>query len=257
VEKAATRNPRRFDALQFAQFAAWLTLAIVFYPVSPVFAAIVAAGTPFILRRMLYPHLAQRDDLAIAFLVPFSFALMGAVNKAVRELTPHTIDAQLSMLDMGFGRAVWTFAKAHAWFLQPITVIYFALPEAMLFAAFLAKSERGRLLVSLALGAVLVIPCYLLFPAVGPAHVGDPLAPRDCMPSMHLAWALLLWMNARGRIRPVFAIFAGLTAVATLATGEHYLPDLVAAVPWAWALNRLANIISTTNLKKMLKGKHA
>jgi len=33
-------------------------------------------------------------------------------------------------------------------------------------------------------------------------------------------------------------------ALATLATGEHYLPDLVAALPWTWlitiAVNRLA-----------------
>jgi hypothetical protein len=257
VEKVATRNPRRFDVLGFAQFAAWLALAILFYPSSPVFAAILVAGTPFILRRVFYPHLAQRDDLAIAFLIPFSFVIMGVVNSAVRGLTPHTIDAQLSMLDMGIGRAIWTFAKAHAWFRQPLFIIYLGLPEAMLLAAFVAKSERARLLVSLALAAVMVIPFYLLFPAVGPAHVGDPLAPRDCMPSMHLAWALMLWLNARGRIRPVFAVFAGLTAVATLSTGEHYLPDLVAAVPFAWALYKLANVILTTYLKKKLKGQPA
>lgn len=249
----ATGNPQRFDALGFAQLAAWLVLAVIFYPVSPVFAAIVAGGIPFILRRTLWPHLAQPDDLAIAFGVPASFAMMGVANSAIRKLTPHTIDAQLSALDFGVGRGVWIFAKAHTWFLQPITVAYLALPEAMLLAAFLAKSERSRLLLSMSLGFVLIVPCYLLFPAVGPVHVGDPAAARDCMPSMHLTWALLLWMNSRGRIRPVFAVFAGLTAVATLATGEHYLPDLVVAVPWAWALNKLADLILTARRRKKLK----
>jgi hypothetical protein len=29
-------------------------------------------------------------------------------------------------------------------------------------------------------------------------------------------------------------------AASTLATGEHYLPDLISALPWTWTLDQLA-----------------
>ena len=79
-----------------------------------------------------------------------------------------------------------------------------------------------------------------MFPAVGPFHVGDPNAPRNCVPSMHLTCALFLWTNTRGWLRWVTATFAFFTALATLATGEHYVFDLVVAVPWTWFITTLA-----------------
>lgn len=68
------------------------------------------------------------------------------------------------------------------------------------------------------------------------------VAARNGMPSMHLASALLLWMNACyvGRwARAVFALLVGLTVLATLGLGEHYLVDLAAGVPAAVALQAL------------------
>ena len=68
------------------------------------------------------------------------------------------------------------------------------------------------------------------------------VAARNGMPSMHLGWSLLLWMNAGyvGRwARAVFAVLVGLTVLATLGLGEHYLVDLVAGVPAAVALQGL------------------
>jgi predicted membrane-bound spermidine synthase len=65
---------------------------------------------------------------------------------------------------------------------------------------------------------------------------------RNGMPSMHFASSLLLWMNAGyvGRwARGVFAVLVGLTVLATLGLGEHYLVDLVAGVPAAVALQGL------------------
>lgn len=62
----------------------------------------------------------------------------------------------------------------------------------------------------------------------------------NAVPSGHLAWALLLWWNSRPLMLGV-RIAAGLfllgTAVATLATGEHYLVDLVVAIPFAVAVD--------------------
>lgn len=89
-----------------------------------------------------------------------------------------------------------------------------------------------------------------LFPANVPAESVVPLATtpvppaaRNGMPSMHMALALILWMNAAflGRLaRVVYATLAGLTFLATLALGQHYLVDLVAAVPLTVALQAIA-----------------
>lgn len=61
--------------------------------------------------------------------------------------------------------------------------------------------------------------------------------PRNGMPSMHLTGALLVWLltaNLRRKIYFVLAtIFMLATAYATIALGEHYLLDLVVALPFA------------------------
>jgi hypothetical protein len=101
---------------------------------------------------------------------------------------------------------------------------------------------------------------YHFFPAVGPIFVFGPSfpyrpptvdsraiemiavppdPPRNAMPSVHTAWALLVWWNSRRRpiwVRLLAALFLALTVLATLGMGEHYLIDLVVAVPFTVAL---------------------
>jgi hypothetical protein len=99
---------------------------------------------------------------------------------------------------------------------------------------------------------------YGVYPAVGPVHAFPALYPwkenlaaqialqplvvgadpRNCMPSLHLGAALLVWWNSR--VWPVWGrICAGLfflgTVFSTLSLGEHYLIDLVVAFPYALA----------------------
>ena len=67
-----------------------------------------------------------------------------------------------------------------------------------------------------------------------PMAIGN--SPRNCMPSLHLGGALLVWWNSRfwprwGRILAL--LFALATALATMALGEHYLADLIVAFPFA------------------------
>ncbi len=77
-------------------------------------------------------------------------------------------------------------------------------------------------------------------PAVGPAWVGVVNAPRNAMPSLHMTWALLaLWYSPR-RLLWASAVSVRLTALATVGLGEHYLIDLAAAVPFTWAVVKLA-----------------
>jgi hypothetical protein len=65
---------------------------------------------------------------------------------------------------------------------------------------------------------------------------------RNGVPSLHFAWALLVWWNLRRRSKS-YRLFTGgflaATGVATLGTGEHYLVDLIVAVPFALALQAL------------------
>jgi len=63
--------------------------------------------------------------------------------------------------------------------------------------------------------------------------------PRNGVPSLHLTWALMIWLNTRGLPRWARAAALALvlaTAFDTLATGEHYLFDLVVALPFTLSM---------------------
>ena len=63
---------------------------------------------------------------------------------------------------------------------------------------------------------------------------------RNCMPSLHTTWALLLWWHSRtlGRgARSVTAFCLIFTMLAALGYGENYLFDLVVAFPFALAVH--------------------
>src|SRR5205085_8183990 len=65
-----------------------------------------------------------------------------------------------------------------------------------------------------------------------------PRAIRNAMPSVHFACALLIWWNVARlslRWRIAAALFLLLTVFATLGFGEHYLIDLIVAVPFSVA----------------------
>jgi hypothetical protein len=64
---------------------------------------------------------------------------------------------------------------------------------------------------------------------------GVPGDVRNCVPSLHTAWGLLVWWHASrlGRAFRGFGLaFFLLTECATLALGEHYVVDLVVAFPF-------------------------
>ncbi len=69
-------------------------------------------------------------------------------------------------------------------------------------------------------------------------------APRNAIPSLHMTWAILaFWNTRRGPewLRVLtFVLLAG-TVLATLGTGQHYLVDLIAAVPFALTVQAIAS----------------
>ncbi len=128
-------------------------------------------------------------------------------------------------------------------------------PEwAVTLAAFLLAGAAGAALYHLfpAAGPRFAFASYPVLPDVSKLSTDASLLPpafvRNCMPSLHTAWALLIVMNTRSAsvwIRRLAVGFAGLTLIATLALGEHYLIDLVVAVPFAVAVQAMAKAVVT------------
>jgi predicted membrane-bound spermidine synthase len=176
-------------------------------------------------------------------------------------LRPEVLDHQLYRLEQRFGFQP-SFLLG-AWLRQlPLLAtlaisVYSLVPLfAGLFLVRRASPVAGddlRLIQAFVWISLIAYGCYFLFPVIGPVHAlsGFPGAPppvdslaerligrpvwRNCVPSLHTAWALLflVWAGRSGR-RPVQlaggAILV-LTLLATLGFGYHYLVDLIASVP--------------------------
>jgi hypothetical protein len=187
-----------------------------------------------------------------------------AVGAAIR-FTPLTYDRLLYAFDLKFGGPPsWVMGRlfrAHALLFLACAYAYNSLPLGMAACMWLRWRDRQNhvrasadlLWMAVSLGIVGFLlyqvcpaagPVYLFpkqFPYEVPSVVGlstQPSAmqavPRNAMPSLHVAWMLLLFWNTRKRgwwIRIVAAVYLVLTALATLGLGEHYLADLMVAPP--------------------------
>ncbi len=157
---------------------------------------------------------------------------------------------------LGFQPSVLMARMLHAW--RPLGIMaeldYNAMPAAMMlvFAAYLWLRPRVETLAlarTLLVAVVAAVPVYMLVPASGPGYAAEvaPMgagwapdvitltAPANCVPSVHMACALLVWWFAwRWRVGAVIGgVHVLLTIMATLGGGEHYAVDLVLAVPYA------------------------
>jgi hypothetical protein len=161
--------------------------------------------------------------------------------------------------------------------------IYRALPLAIaaVCAGYLNRKPFWKPLLILATAGVLGYALYFVFPAAGPLYVAGPnfpwsphpfaalrqmhphlialptRAPRNAMPSLHMAWALLLWFNSRpfSRVARALAVgFVVVTMAATLGTGEHYLIDLVVALPFSVAVQAVWAFVSARKRYAVLAG---
>jgi hypothetical protein len=100
---------------------------------------------------------------------------------------------------------------------------------------------------------------YNLLPACGPIHlfgsafpfhapaladvmhrkletIRIPHDPRNAIPSLHIAWVLLVWWSSHQLglwIRAIAFAFLAFTTMATMGLGEHYFVDVVVAYPFA------------------------
>jgi hypothetical protein len=205
------------------------------------------------------------DTLKTGLLLPVFVAISWSWLEFISVLRPNTFDAVLYRFEDSLGFQASVLANKLFREFSPLAdagfLIYTGLP---LFAAVeyglqckYAKSSATVLRVFLLI-ALVGSAIYFVFPAVGPKYflrelfpnrmpgieyVATSLTPvdpayRNAMPSLHMAWAMALWLGARDLpllARGGYAFLALGTALTTLGFGEHYAIDLVVAVPFALA----------------------
>jgi hypothetical protein len=185
---------------------------------------------------------------------------------------PRTLDIYLLMFDASLHIQPAFLAgqlyAIHPWLHTASLIAYIglAIPITVVYAGRLARDREKAfpaMLAFLITGPVGIL-FYNLFPIAGPhALFGHkfPFTPlpyarlvhvilepvtiagaRNGMPSLHLAWTLLAWWYSRKLApleRAIAFLFLGLTAFATMGTGEHWLADLVVAFPFALMIQAL------------------
>jgi hypothetical protein len=232
--------------------------------------------------RWIWANTAERrmrfERVRDAALVPLlCVATMVAVGPAI-GMSPLTYDGLLYIVDTKFIAAKlaappsWVVGRLfldHSWMRAACGYVYNSLPLGVAICLAFQWQDRQRKLwypvdmrwLSVALGVAGLL-LYQICPAAGPIYlfpkqfpsmvpnldwvVAAPAwlrdVPRNGMPSLHVAWTMLLFWNVRHRawwIAAAAAIYLTMTAVATLGLGEHYLVDLMVAVPVGLSIQAL------------------
>jgi predicted membrane-bound spermidine synthase len=216
---------------------------------------------------------ARARLLLAVFLVPLLFTMYPQIFLQLTEaLHPSTYDVMLYHFEatLGFQPSAVLALAVNAIPGMPLLLLlaYGALPLgfSVLYAAQMGLDRPPKvnlLALWVVSGLVTVMVAYHVFPATGPRDAfGDNFylamnayerlpfekflvqpMPRNAMPSMHVGWALLMWLNAcligNRWLRAGFALLLGLNVLATLGLGHHYLIDLVVAVPFSLAFQAM------------------
>jgi hypothetical protein len=210
------------------------------------------------------------DTLVAGSTFGYSALFIAYILTLTTRLHPQTYDLYLYTADAGYGIPIcaWLgkFVGGRPLLLHACSLIYESLPLAV---SLLYAYERSgakpipvRVLPAFLGGGAAAYVLYNFLPATGPHYifggafpdhlpaaaraglhlvtVGD--AARNAVPSMHLACALMILWACRPLswwVRAAAAMFLAFTVLATIGFGEHYVVDLVAAVPYALALQAI------------------
>lgn len=230
------------------------------YPEIPITALLVV----FLFRHW---HKSPQDRLRTEWLL-VATALSIPVNAAVQlfvrwfsTFRPLKEDLYCYQIDRLFGEPSFRIAQvvwAHPWLKVMTGIVYELLPVAILgaFAAYLwlrPMPESAAVARAFILNLSALPLFYFLFPVSGPAFAfphfpawpGPVVAhmipinyPSNGMPSGHASTAILTFWFLRhwnwGQIAG--GTFLVLTLLSTLGTGQHYLFDLICAVPYSIAV---------------------
>jgi hypothetical protein len=200
--------------------------------------------------------------LPVFLVLPAAGIVMVLALPLATPLLPHVFDSTVIDLDgtLGFqpaSAAAWLFSLC-----PPVkyvcSLVYIWLPATLAWSIglemrSLRRPGMGALPIFLFAG-VLGYALYFLMPVVGPRpflgpdfpnllYLASPVSghadfsptPRNCVPSMHTAWAALAFLATRNQawvFRAVSLLFMICTMLATLGLGQHYVTDLVVAAPF-------------------------
>jgi len=220
-----------------------------------------------------------------AALVFFVLSAQRALSLA-NLLYPKTYDLYLYVIDGSFGFQP-SFMAARAMAASSILRIagaltYISLPFVMaLVYALRQPRDRERpswdMITLFLLAGLCGWALYNIVPATGPGYVFRPDfpwhslpysslrrlvlepipvnhdIPRNAIPSLHMAWVVLLYWNAKNlsrNLKVFLAIYAGLTILSTMGTGEHYFVDLVVALPLALFVQSVVSPAAKTSITR-------
>lgn len=211
--------------------------------------------------------------LAAGWTGPALLAWTGKRHPLVLDLNLYSFDASLHMQ---FPFLVGQLFHRY-WLLGIVAgVVYVGLPIliGLTYAGCLMSDRKNALACFIALAIIgpVGVLFYNLFPAAGPAylfgHDFPGLPPsieqarhilvrpvaiagfRNAMPSLHAAWVYIAFWFSRNLSRwerGLAGFFLVGTLLATLGTGEHYLIDLVVALPFALFILALTELSVTGN----------
>jgi hypothetical protein len=194
-------------------------------------------------------------DFCIAVWIPCAVVLLTVAGMLTVTWHPRTMDLLLYRADLAIGLdplALGRFVYRRAWLHWTLVKSYQLLPVA--FALAYAAEKSRTLLKACIVAPIFAFVIYNLIPAVGPLHafggfpwavsdVAIQAAPRNCVPSMHFSWALLiLWNAKRPWTKAAASVFVVLTGLATVGLGEHYFIDLIVAVPFCWTVQKAMSL---------------
>jgi hypothetical protein len=226
--------------------------------------------------RTIWARSQDRTLFLCAFLPSVLFVASDYMASTLLDFTealhPKTFDLYLYSFDCSlhaqFSFLLGQIYAQHLWFRFAGLLFYIALPLplALVYAAQLRLKSMSALPVMLAflVTGPMGVLYYNLVPATGPVHIfganfpWHPLSTaqamhllletvpvkgaRNAIPSLHMAWVLLVWWNSKGLsrwIRSIALAFVIFTILATLGLGEHYFVDLVVAFPFALMVQAL------------------
>jgi hypothetical protein len=235
--------------------------------------AALAVGGLQVLRSRGAARWQALDDLAIKLALPISLPLMGFFLWLTKVSLPAIFDVYYyafdGLLPVPVARMMAEAATGTPWLRMTLFVAYHSLMAVVGLYIVMQRTPDGHLCGHLLsrwlLAACLGYIFYFLMPGTGPkfalgplwpSHMPDPNAiplalitdfvdaPRNVMPSLHTTWALLIVLAAArmGLAARVGAwAFLAATLASTLGLGEHYLVDLIVAVPFTVAVHGLAS----------------
>jgi hypothetical protein len=196
--------------------------------------------------------------LTSVIFLPFSLVIHLVLTN-LSWIVPFKYDQYVFVIDEAFGSPSFhmgRFLLQHRWLANTAEAAYDLMPSALWILAAVYFWTRpledvlefiwtNLLNCCLAVLLYIVVPvsgplyAFSTFPQAIPAHVVPHpvylLAPPNGVPSVHLATALLiLHFGRRWRVGTLFAsLYLMLTIISTLGFGEHYLFDLLVAIPFA------------------------